>query len=508
MASHPDVTRTESPLDPEPGAAQQRRIKDILVSTVIVGGGSVVTVLCGVARSKVISMTLGAAGVGIQGLLQSVMKTTTGIAGIGLQGSGVREVARLRGSNRVDELGHTLRAIRAASIWLGAIAAVLLVLFQRPIAGLLSLDTATSAWLIGLIAVGVLAQVVFGAYDAFLRGFRRVASLVKVSVAATVLATGTGTGLILIIGTQGIGWALLLQPMLMLAFAALVGRDYSAHFVARDRVRERDALRRVVRLGVAFAAIGLMTTGSQLVARVLVANAATIDEVGYFQAAWAVSVLYLGFVLGAMSQDYYPRLAELAGNGDAISSAVNDQAKVSFLLAGPAMLGLLTLSEPIVALLYSPEFAPSVELLRWQLLGDVLKVGSWTLGYLVLAQGRPRIYFFTELSWNAAYLGCLALLLPSIGVEATAAAYVASSLVYFLVLCYATNRLIGFTWSRENVALMSVITALAAAVMAAHLLLDRALSLVLSLSITAAFGGYCLRRILTEAGFKARLRRR
>lgn len=486
-------------LDGNP-VATQRRLKDILRSTVIVGGGSVVTVISGVVRGKVISMFVGPSGVGLQGLLQSTLRTSTTLASMGLQTSGVREVARLRGEDNAAELGHTLRAVRLATCALGALAALILVVFRRPLASALlddpSLDSA-----VAIVGIGVAAQVLYGAYDAFLRGFRRVALITKASVIATALGTSIGALLVWWRGEAGIAWALVAQPVCVLVVAAIVGRDLSSYLVAPDRARMRHAFGRVLRMGIALMMTGFMSTGVQLAARVLVTRSTSLDDAGYFQAAWAVSVLYLGFVLGSMSLDYYPRLAEMGHDRAALRQMINEQARMSLLLAGPAVLGLLTLSREIVLLLYSAKFAATVEILRWQLMGDVLKIGCWTLSYLVLAQGRPRVYFLTELSWNAIYLGVLATLLPALGVTATAAAYVAASAGYFVVLCLVTNRLAGFKWSRNNIALMCVIAGLSAIAMAAHLLLPRLLALAIGGVMTIGFAIYCLRRLIHEAGF-------
>jgi len=496
----------EAGLDASP-VATQRRVKDILRSTLIVGGGSLVTVLCSVARGKIISVIVGPAGIGLQGLLQSTMKTTSAIAGVGVNASGVREVARLRGEDDRVELSHLLRAVRLITLVLGALAALFLFAFQRPL-GRELLDDSALGWTLGVIGLGVFASVAQASYDVFLRGFRRVALVTKAAIFANVLATGLAIALVSLLGDDGISWALVSQPICLLLTSAIAGRDYGKHFVAPDRARIRAAIGRLVPMGVVLAATGFASTAAQLAARVIVAHWASLDEVGYFQGASAVSVLYLGFVLSAMSLDYFPRLAEAAGNAKAASQMINEQARVSFLLAGPAVLGLLTLSSQVIMLLYSSKFAPSVEILRWQLVGDVLKIGSWTLSYLVLAQGRPRAFFVTEMSWNVTYLIALTVMLPAFGILATAFAYVIACGVYFVVLCFASNRLVGFSWSSGNVLMMVAIAVLSVVIMAGHLLLPSPWNLVVGIATTVMFGLYCLRRLIHEAGFARIIRKR
>jgi PST family polysaccharide transporter len=295
--------------------------------------------------------------------------------------------------------------------------------------------------------------------------------------------------------------------VLIVVIAGIASRDVSQHLLAPDRARIRLAFKRVIRMGVVLASTGFVSTGAQLGARVLIARFTTLDDVGYFQAAWAVSVLYLGFVLGAMSLDYYPRLAEVGNDRAALTGMVNEQARVSFLLAGPAILGVLAFSSQVIAILYTSKFTPSVEILRWQLLGDVLKIGSWTLSYLVLAQGKPRVYFFTELTWNVAYLIALLVFLPVVGVVAAGIAYVVASGAYFAILCFVASRLAGFSWNRRNVGMMVLIAVLSGVSFAAQLVLGRWPALAIGGVLTAAFGGYCLWQLVHEAGLSRVLRR-
>jgi antigen flippase len=510
MARRARVAMTDAIEQPDPDPSeivvQERRMRDIVRSTLIVGGGSLVTVLCGVVRGKVISLTVGPSGVGLQGLLQSTLRTVSSIAGMSLSTSGVREVARLRGENNPIELSHTLRAVGRAALVLGALAALVLAVLHRPLARAL-LDDPTLGWMLAIVGLGVAAQVLYSVYDAFLRGFRRVGPLTKAAMLANVLATAVGSMFVLWLHTDGIVFALVSQPLFVLGVVAVVGRDFSKHLVPVDRGRVDAAVGRVLRMGVVLTITGFITTGVQLAARVLVERSASLDDAGYFQAAWAVSVLYLGFVLGALGLDYYPRLAALGGNRVELGRMVNEQAKMSLLLAGPAILGMLALSGPIIAILYTSKFHATVTLLRWQLIGDVLKVGCWTLSYLVLAQGSPRAYFFTELSANVAYLGVLAALLPALGLGATAAAYVASSAGYFITLCVVARRLAGFSWSRANGTLMIMTAVLAAVELVAFLLVGGWRATAIGCVITAVYATYCLRRLFHETGFIKLLRR-
>ncbi len=109
---------------------------------------------------------------------------------------------------------------------------------------------------------------------------------------------------------------------------------------------------------------------------------------------------YIGFVLTAMGTDYYPRLTAAIHDHATVNRLVNEQTEVALLLAGPVFLAMLGLAPWVIQLLYSSRFRPAVDVLRWQMLGDVLKVASWPLGFIILAAGDGRTFMLTEsLAW-------------------------------------------------------------------------------------------------------------
>ena len=60
------------------------------------------------------------------------------------------------------------------------------------------------------------------------------------------------------------------------------------------------------------------------------------------------------------------------------------------------LLAMLGLAPWAIALLYTAEFGSAVDVLRWQLLGDILKVLSWPLGFVIMAAGAGQIFMLIE----------------------------------------------------------------------------------------------------------------
>ena len=70
--------------------------KKILKATSITGSASVIGIIFGIIRVKILAVLIGPAGIGVIGLCHSVIEMGTTIAGVGLKTSGVREIANDR----------------------------------------------------------------------------------------------------------------------------------------------------------------------------------------------------------------------------------------------------------------------------------------------------------------------------------------------------------------------------------------------------------------------------
>ena len=125
---------------------------------------------------------------------------------------------------------------------------------------------------------------------------------------------------------------------------------------------------------------------------------------------------------------------------------------------------MLGLAPWVIRLLYSAAFDPAIEILRWQLLGDIFKVMSWPLGFVLLAAGAGKTFIVTEsLGMGVFVLGVL-VGLPLIGVTATGMAFLALYLAYLPLVWWLGGRRIGFQWTRAVQLQAAALIAAAAAV--------------------------------------------
>jgi PST family polysaccharide transporter len=375
------------------------------------------------------------------------MQAGAGVAAMGLGAVGVRQIAEAHGNACHADIVIARRALLWGTLILAVLGATVIFLLREPIARLVLVDpgqTGNVAWL----ALGVALAVASGSQGALLNGMRRIGDLARLQIASALVSSALGAGALLLCGGAGLIWYVLSVPLATFVlghyFVARSGAVQASPAPCRRIVAQ---LRIMIPLGVAFMIKGLVTTGGFLVVRSLVQRELGAAELGYFQAAWAIGMTYLGFVLGAMGTDYYPRLSACISDPAAACRLVNEQTEVALLLTAPALLALLALSPWLVPLLYTHEFHPAVDILRWQLLGDLLKVMSWPLGFVILAAGAGRTFILSESIGLAVYVAGIALGLTLAGIVAAGIAFLAMYAVYLPAVYWLARRRIGFRWA-------------------------------------------------------------
>ncbi len=424
--------------------------KDALKATGIMGSAQIISILIRIVRTKIIAMLLGPAGVGVAGLYQATIDIVRSATGLGLGFSAVRDVAEAAGTNDQLRIGRTIIILRRW-VWLtGLLGMTLLLLFREQFSRYAFNNTDHGLDFLMLAVVPLLASI-NGGQLALLQGLRRIGDMARAGVMGAAAGLCITAPLYWLMGIQGIVPALILTALADLGLSYYFARKVAVEPI---RINWRETFTggsKMIRLGLFTVIAGLATTGSMYLARIFISNRMGIDGVGQFQAAWNLSATYVGLILGAMGADYYPRLSAVNQDNVQVCKTVNEQTEISLLLAGPLIVGMICFMDLIVWLFYSNQFGQSINILLWQSLGNLLKVISWPMGFVLLAKGKGRYFVFTELSWNALFLITIWLLWDSSAIESTGIAFLIGYLVLTGVIYVICRRICGFSWSKKNI---------------------------------------------------------
>ena len=468
----------------------------ILESSVLVGGSSMLNIVIGIVRTKAMAMLLGPSGFGLFGLYGSVADLTQAVAGLGVNSSGVRQIAESVGSGDDLRVARTAAVLRRTSLVLGSLGGAFLLLFSRQISSL-TFGSAKQASAVSLLSLVVLFRLISAGQGALIQGTRRIADLAKMSVLGALFGVCTSIPLVYLFREQGVVPSLVSVAAMTIVTSWWYSRKIAVNKTAVTLSRVRKETWDLLKLGSVFMASGFMTMGVAYFVRITVLRTIGFAATGLYQSAWNLGGFYVGIILQAMGADFYPRLTARINNDEESNRLVNEQTFVGLLVAVPGVLGTLTLAPLVVMLFYSAKFAAAVGVLRWICLGAALQVATWPMGFISIAKGRHGVFFFSEFAWTTVAIALSLICVRRYGLEGAGIAFF-GSYVFHAILTYPIARyLTGFHWSKENAQYGTAFALLIMLVFSGFYLLNVQWSLAVGAIAAIASGVYSAKVLTT-----------
>jgi len=468
----------------------------ILKSSAVIGGSSILNIGFGIIRSKAMAVLLGPAGFGLFGLYGLIADLTQSIAGMGINSSGVRQIAEASGMDDMEKIARTSAVLRRTSVALGVMGALLLIVLSKQVSRL-TFGGVQHAPAVCLLAVVVFLKLISAGQGALVQGMRRIGDLAKMSFLGAIFGTCISIPIVYFFRANGVVPSLVCVATMSIATSWWFSRKLHADSPPMTLTQIGEEAAALLKLGFAFMASGLMTMGVAYLVRITVLHKVGLEATGLYQSAWTIGGLYVGFILQAMGADFYPRLTVNAKNNTECNRLVNEQTLVGLLLAVPGIIGTLTFAPLVIALFYSAKFGAAVGVLRWICLGVTLQIITWPMGFIIVAKGKQKTFFFCELAWTIVAMSLAWICITFMGVNGAGIAFF-GSYVFHLVLIYpVVRRLSGFYWSAANMRTGLFFFSSITLVFCAHYILPFLWSIVfgtLAISLTAA---YSVRTLLT-----------
>lgn len=429
-----------------------------LRSTSIFGGATLVTILIGILRNKLLALLLGPASVGLIGLWTALLHMGTSVAGMGLSSSGVRQIATTTDDPEQAEL--SIRALWTLSFLAAVAGGGLLWLLREPLAVFVTGDP-RHAPSVGWLALGLGLSIIAGAQVASIQGHRRIRDFAKLHIASNFVAAVVGVAAVAYFGDRAIVAVVLATPAAGCAF----GWWYARKLPQMPR-RELGLIgvvpvwRTLAAMGFAITAAAVLGSVGQILARTIVVRGMGLEAAGLFQAAWSISAVNIGLLLAGMGADYYPRLCGAADDRKRMSEIVNQQVHVALVLAGPVLVAVISLAPLMLWLLYSSEFTGATTLLQWFTAAHSLHLIGWAIGFVMLARQATLSYIVIESAFGILFVPLIWLLSPLAGLQAIGIAYFTGHIVSVALAVGLAASSQGVRVSGRNVTWTAILTTL------------------------------------------------
>lgn len=389
---------------------------------------------------KLVAWFAGPEGVGKLGQFMSLMSLLAVLAGGGIGAGIVKYVAEYRHDP------PRLARLLAAALWYALCASVLMgclaLLFSRQLA-LWLLDDPAYAGLIRVLAVAQLGIALVNYILAVINGFMDVRRLALIQVLGSLLGIVMVVWLARWLHLYGALLALIVGQLLWLVIG--LPAWWRSPYFQRSMLRLRFDREMTLRL----AAFSVMTLTAALVSPLV--NIAVRDhlalqlgweQVGYWQAVSKVSDAYLLFLTAAINIYYLPKLASIQGRAALVAELRNAYRYILPVVVALAA-AVYVLREWVTRLLFSADFAPANALYGPQLAGDVIKIASFILSYVMLAKAMTRLFVISECVFAASYLALVYAFTAHFGLVGAMYAFAANYLAYLAFNVLVVRRYLG-----------------------------------------------------------------
>jgi antigen flippase len=481
------------------GSSETTSHGEVLKSTSIIGGSTIIVLLIRMLSTKALAILLGPGGVGIEAIYDSIVSLSKTACDLGVSSAGVRQIASAVGSGSQAVIATTVFTLRRVCLVLGIVGALTLFL-SRELISRLTFGNVDHAFDIGVLSIILLFGSVMGGQGALLQGMRRIGELAKMNMFGALAGAILSIPIVYVWGRAGIPAYMVLASGVGVFIAWSYVRRVRTEYIKIPFHQIASEAGHLLKLGVAFLFSGLLTTGALFLIRVFVIHQEGVYGAGQFQAASALAMVYVGFVLQAMGTDFYPRLTAVADDNRQCNRLVNEQAEISMLLALPGVVATLALAPWVIQIFYSSKFDKAADILCWQVAGTFLQVSSWPMGFILLAKGRAATFFWTDLAAYSVYAAFGWFGLKLFGLPGTGMAYLGLYVFYWCLIYAVVRRQSGFVLSPANVRLSLLGVAVVTVTLCARLKLPEPWATGIGCSLALATGVYGMQTLIRLVG--------
>ena len=371
--------------------------RHILKYTGVFGSVQGLNVLVSLVRNKFVALLLGPSGMGLVSLLNTAMSFISQTTNLGIATSAVRHVSELYDNGDEKQLAHYIKVVRAWCV-VAALLGMALCFMSAPLLDWLSFSWGNHTLHYFLLAPAVSMIAVTGGETAILKATQRLGSLAMLQAWTMVASLLISLPLYYFYGESAI-----VPVMTLMALATmLLTIGYSYHYYPLRVKGMWSVLGEgipMVKLGLAFIMAGVVGSASEMLIRFILNVQGGLDDVGFYNAAYMMTVTYAGMVFSAIDSDFFPRLSAVNQDVNASNEIVNRQLEMSLLMVAPMLVAFIIGLPLLIPLLFSNEFLPIVAMTQLSAMAMYMKVLTLPVAYLTLARGRSKAYLILETSY-------------------------------------------------------------------------------------------------------------
>ena len=409
----------------------------------MISNGTFYTVLNGIAQFvkaissliiyKVIVVVLGSPALLIVGNLKSVFTILQQISGAGVYEGAVKYLS----GEFKERQTFILQACLSLMLVGFFISTAIYFFLYDQILDLLQLsenDRDLTPWLTGGVVLSLLCFVFHTLMQSFFHGLKSYKIIVQSTLISALLTLGVSIALIYYANNIGLILSVFVpSAILLLTYCFHIHNSWHFGRVLFDKPFRLFVFKPVLSFTAMSAVAAVVFPTVLITIRTLLVKHSGVELASYWEGYSRLSLFMSGLAISSISLYYLPKLVE-ANTGQEMLKVIFWGVKFLFAVAFPAILLIFLFGSDVISLLYTTKFLEAIFLLKWELLGTLLKLLSFTVSFIMVAKKLTKVFVLSELISGLVFFGLSVLLVEIYGVVGASIAFAGT---YFLYLLWA-----------------------------------------------------------------------
>lgn len=390
---------------------------------------TLVKMLTGFVSVKVVASIIGPAGVALVGQLNNFATIAMSLSSGGINNGITKYISEFKNDEGKVRtyLSTALRITVICSLCVG----VAMIVLNRLLSRLILLTE--EYWYVFLIfGFTILLYALNSMLLSVVNGFKEFKKYVKINIANSIVGLCFTLAFVLTLGLPGALVSAVTYQSVMLFITMWMIRKSAWSVWSNFKMRlNRLASKQYFKYTLMTLTTALTVPISQLLLRSYVITEISPIEAGWWEGLTRLSGSCLTIVTTSFAVYYMPRLSELHEAQKLSKEIFKAYAViVPFLVIGFLLVYLFRY--PIIRILFTSEFYPMADLFFWQFIGEIFKICSWLLSYIMVAKAMVKTFVLTEVIFTGAYVLFSYYFIRIDGIMGIPKAYVINYILYFI----------------------------------------------------------------------------
>lgn len=429
---------------------------NIFKTTFLFGFVQIFNIIVKVGLNKTVALFLGAEGMGIIGIFNSVINMIKAGSSLGINQSAVRDISEANAKGDMVQFSRIISITNIVILFLSLLGIIVTILLSPLLSQWLFSNysyTLSFIWLSIVIGLNILTD----GQLAILKGMRQLRPLAKASI------WGACAGLISAIpcyylwGKAGIIPSLIITALVSLFFSNMYVRKIEYQSI---KLKFREIIvgsKSMVNMGIALMMVTFIGSIFDMVVSAYISRYGSLSDVGFYNAGAAIITSYFGIIITAMSTDYYPRISAIHHDNKLLNIEMNRQSETGLIMMFPLVILFVFLSPIFIEILYSKEFQPTNNYTDYAMIGTVIIVVSNCMGMILLAKQSSKIFIKSVLLQRILCIVIYLFLYQNWGLKGLGIAYVCTGLIHIIFMIIILGCFFEIILSRRIFCLLLIV---------------------------------------------------